>query len=168
VTLARAPMKFPASLALVLLAVFLCVDGFFVRARTRTLHEREAKRRAVEEMVYRARSEGLRLQVLESALGRSASGAGDRAHLLAIDYLNGLLKAHSLRKLELGAGSARDARGEPFHITVRGRYPDLVLFLRDLESTREAVRLREIRISKLEAESDLEMRVRLEIERAGS
>lgn len=153
-------------LAVILLACFLGVDRFHVQAKARAHAAAQSAAQAADDRLARARSEASRGARLRAALGAGdASSARDAP--IAIDYLNGVLAKRGLRKIDLRTDvGVQGVRSEPLQLTVQGSYEGLVLFLRDLESSRVPVWLRDVRISRVaeEGSTALEMRVRLEIE----
>lgn len=154
-----------ALFAAVLLAAFFAVDRLFVRAQAHTLAMLESKLRGMEDQIHRRRSSAAWAEMLAQALGASAAVADSGASASAIDDLNVLLKKRGLEKLELGVAELRGARGEPYQMTLRGDYDELVGFLCDLESAPANIWLREFRVSRPDGTNDLEMRVRVDIER---
>ncbi len=152
-------------LAVILLATFFAVDRFLVQARMKAFANAEAALRSTEDRLYRARTESSRAAQIASALGDDGEAAAAGDSPIAIDYLNGLLAKRGLRKVDLGTDvGAESVRGEAIRLTVQGSYERLVLFIRDLESSRVPIVLRDVRIAAVEEGATLEMRVRLEIE----
>jgi len=154
-----------ALFAALLLAAFFGVDRFFVRAQAHTLAMLESKLRGMEDQIHRRRSSAAWMELLAQSLGANAAVADSGASESAIDDLNVLLKKRGLEKLELGVAELRGARGEPYQMTLRGDYNGLVGFLCDLESSPETIWLREFRMSRPDGTNDLEMRVRIDVER---
>lgn len=154
-----------ALFAVVLLAAFFAVDRLFVRAQAHTLVMLESKLRGMEDQIHRRRSSVAWTELLAQSLGADAGNRGGALSQSAIDDLNRLLKKRGLKKLELGVAEMRGARGEPYQMTLRGNYNDLVCFLCDLESAQANIWLREFRISRPDGTNDLEMRVRVDVER---
>lgn len=154
-----------ALFAAVLLAAFFAVDRLFVRAQAHTLAMLESKLRGMDDQIHRRRSSAAWAELLAQSLGARGSVAGSDVSTSAIDDLNALLKRRGLEKLELGVAELRGARGEPYQMTLRGGYNDLVGFLCDLESAPANIWLRDFRISRPDGTNDLEMRVRVDVER---
>lgn len=151
-------------LAVILLASFLGVDRFLVQARAKAYSNAQAAARSAEDRLYRARTEASRAEQIAAALGDEAAAAITGAPI-AIDYLNGLLAKRGLRKVDLRTDAGvQGVRSEPIQLTVQGSYERLVLFIRDLETSRVPIWLRDVRIAVVDEGATLEMRVRLEIE----
>lgn len=152
------------ALAVILLACFLAADRFLVQAKARAYQQAEVAARAAEDKLFRARSEANRAAALRDAFGDVAPVEGGVAPI-AIDFLNGVLAKRSLRKTDLRTDlGVQGIHSEPIQLTVQGSYQNMVLFIRDLESSRVPIWLRDVRISKDSEGTTLEMRVRLEIE----
>ncbi len=154
-----------ALFAAVILVAFFAVDRLFVSAQANTLAMLESKLRGMEDQIHRRRSSVAWTELLAQSLGASAAVGDSAVSQSAIDDLNGLLKKRGLQKLELGVAELRGARGEPYQMTLRGNYNDLVCFLCDLESAPANIWLRDFRISRPDGTTDLEMRVRVDVER---
>lgn len=152
-------------LVAILLACFLGVDRFLVQASAGAHARASTAFHAAEDELLRARGEAERLKSMEAALGRKAGEASGPQASSAITFLNGLLSRRALQKVDLRALTrASGGEGEPYQLTVRGAFSNFVLFLGDLESFRETIRLRDMRISRGVEGTGLEMQMRLEIE----
>ncbi|MFN0149514.1 MAG: hypothetical protein ACKVU1_02250 [bacterium] len=154
-----------ALFAAVILIAFFAVDRLFVRAQANTLAMLESKLRGMEDQIHRRRSSAAWAELLAQSLGATTAIGDSSVSQSAIDDLNGLLKKRGLQKLELGVAELRGARGEPYQMTLRGNYNDLVCFLCDLESAPGNIWVRDFRISRPDGTTDLEMRVRVDVER---
>jgi hypothetical protein len=156
----------PLLLPLFLLAVFLAVDRLLVQPNVAAYDRAKAEYRAAREEHGRALFEADRAAVLAQAFGneeRRRSGSVN-----PLDYLNALLRERGLQQQSLSRAGGDGKYGEPYELSVRGRYGALVLFIRDLESSPYDVHVRDFRITRVPGEGGLEMKARLEFGRTES
>jgi hypothetical protein len=153
-------------IAAILLACFLGIDRFLVRAGSGSFQRASGAFRSVETRLFHARSEVEQLKRMRALLGTLPPETGGASGTGAIAFLNKHLSQRQLQKVDLRSESnPAGGRGEPYQLTVQGGYASCVQFLGDLEASRERIWLRDVRISLPTEGAGLEMRVRLEFER---
>ncbi len=156
-------------IAAILLACFIGVDRFLVRAGAGSYQRASSAFRSVEARLYQSKSEADRLSKMRAIFGALPDEPGGATGTSAITFLNKHLSLRRLQKVDLRAETnPAGGRGEPYQLTVQGSYGGCVLFLADLESSTERIWLRDVRISDAFEGAGLEMRVRLEFERPQS
>ncbi len=154
------------TIAAILLATFLGIDRFLVRAGSGSYQRASAAFRSVETRLFQSRSEDERLKRMRVILDALPPETGGATGTGAIAFLNKHLSHRRLQKVDLRSEpNPIGGRGEPYQLTVQGSYGSCVLFLGDLESSTERIVLRDVRITDSFEGVGLEMRVRLEFER---
>jgi hypothetical protein len=156
----------PLLTPLFLLAVFVIVDRLLVQPNVAAYDHAKTAYRAAKEEHERAVFEADRAAFLAGAFQKDA-GRGS-VSVVPLDYLNALLGERGLEQQSLGRAGGGGKYGEPYELTVRGRYSAMILFIRDLEASPVDIHVREFRITKVREESGLEMRARLEFARTES
>lgn len=156
----------PILLPLFLLAVFLIVDRLLVQPNAEAYERAKAANRLAKIEHERAVFEAGRAEVLARAFGEEAQRESES--VVPLDFLNALLGERGLQQQALGRVGGGGKYGEPYELTVRGRYSAMILFVRDLEAAPVGIHVREFRITKVPEESSLEMKARLEFDRTES
>jgi hypothetical protein len=156
----------PLLLPLFLLAVFGVVDRLLVQPNVAAYDRAKTEYRAAREEHERAAFEADRAAVIARAFGEEGGRASETVDPL--DYLNARLGERGLQQQSLGRGSGRGKYGEPYELSVRGRYSSMILFVRDLEASPVDIHVRELRITRVPGESGLEMKARIEFGRTES
>jgi hypothetical protein len=156
----------PLLAPLFLLAVFVIVDRLLVQPNAAAYDGAKTAYRAAREEHERAVVQADRAAFLAGAFQKDAGRRSES--VVPLDYLNALLGERGLRQQSLGRAGGGGKYGEPYELTVRGRYSAMILFIRDLEASPVDIHVREFRITKLPEESGLEMRARLEFGRTES